>query len=284
MTKIYIDSLFILNYIISHLLIALTAHFGAKTTRQRRIVLSALVGAIFSFYIFAPINSSFLHIVVKFVSAMVMVLVAFGFGSMKRFARLTGLFLGFTLLFGGLFLLLAEMMPKNIQHFSNGVVYIDFSPIIFLLSAAVCYFIINIYKRISFRKAQDGCGTVTIKIADRQQTSTVLLDNGHSLRDLFSDLPVLVLSANQPIPLLSESERIAVITKDYPKLLKAGYKLIPCKTVAATGVLPVRKADYASICLSNGKKITFKTCVGFTENKLSDDFSGIVSPCIFNEV
>ena len=284
MTKIYIDSLFILNYIISHLLIALTAHFGAKTTRQRRIVFSALVGAVFSFYIFAPINSTFLHILVKFVSAMVMVLVAFGFGSIKRFTRLVGLFLGFTLLFGGLFLLLAELMPKNIRHFSNGVVYIDFSPIIFLLSAGACFLVIETYKRISFRKAQDGCCTVNLKIADRQQSCTVLLDNGHSLRDLFSDLPVLVLSANQPLSLLSESERTAVINKDYPTLLKAGYRLIPCKTVAATGVLPVRKADYASITLSNGEKITFKTCVGFTENKLSDDFSGIVSPCIFDEV
>ena len=284
MTKIYIDSLFILNYIISHLLIALTARFGAKTTRQRRIVLSALVGAVFSFYIFAPINSSFFHILVKLVSAVVMVLIAFGFGGIKRFTRLTGLFLGFTLLFGGLFLLLAELMPENIRDFSNGVIYIDFSPIIFLISAGVCYLAIEVYKRVAFRKAQDGCGTVNLKIADRQQSCTVLLDNGHSLRDLFSDLPVLVLSANQPMALLSESEREAVINKDYPTLLKAGYRLIPCKTVAATGVLPVRKADYASISLPNGKKITFKTCVGFTENKLSDDFSGIVSPCIFNEV
>lgn len=284
MTKIYIDSLFILNYIISHLLITLTAHFGANTTRQRRIAISALIGAVFSFYIFAPINSAILHIVVKFVSAIVMVLIAFGFGSIKRFARLTGLFLGFTLLFGGLFLLLAELMPKNTQYLNNGVVYVDFSPIVFLLSAGVCYFIIEIYKRITFHKAQEGCGTVNLKIDGKQQTCTVLLDNGHSLRDLFSDLPVLVLSANQPISLLSESERTAVLNKDYPTLLKAGYRLIPCKTVAATGVLPVRKADYASITLSNGEEMSFKTCVGFTENKLSDDFSGIVSPCIFNEV
>lgn len=284
MTTIYIDSLFLLNFVMSWFLISLTAYFGAKTTKTARIVLAALLGAVFAFYIFLPVDALWLHIAVKLLSVLVMVLAAFGFGGLKRFVRLCGLFIGFTFLFGGLFLALANLLPQGMQQVHNGVVYIDFSPLVFLLCAGACYLLIKLFQRLFGHKAPSACAKVTLQIGDRVQSCTVLLDNGHSLRDVFTDLPVLVLSVQRPTALLCENDRRAVIDRDYTALAQAGFRLIPCKTVAANGLLPVCRADKAVLALPGEKPVAFAACIGFTGQKLSDDFSGIVSPRILDEV
>lgn len=284
MAKIYVDSLFLLNFVMSYFLVSLTAHFGAKTAKTRRIILAGLVGAVFSFYIFAPIHALWLHAAVKLLSAVIIVLAAFGFGGIKRFIRLFGLFIGFTFLFGGFFLALANVLPQGARHVHNGVIYMDFSPLIFLLGAGLCYLIIKLFKIISGRKEPSGCATARLQMNNRLQNCTVLLDNGHSLRDLFTDLPVLVLSVYKSSALLSAREHKAIIERDYTYLAQAGYRLIPCKTVAANGLLPVRKADSVILTLPGQKSCICKACIGFTDQKLSDDFTGIVSPRILEEV
>lgn len=284
MTTIYVDSLFLLNFVMSWLLVNLTARFGAKTAKTRRIVLAALLGAVFAFYIFLPVEAVWLHVAVKLLSAALMVLMAFGFGGIKRFIRLFGLFIGFTFLFGGFFLALANLLPQGMQQMHNGVIYIDFSPLVFLLCAGVCYLLIQLFKRLSGRREPSGCAEATLQIGSRVQKCTVLLDNGHSLRDIFTDLPVLVLSVQRPTVLLTEAERTAVLARDYTALTQAGFRLVPCKTAAADGLLPVRKADQATLCLPGRPPVVFAACIGFTGQKLSDDFSGIVDPRILDEV
>ncbi len=281
--KIYIDSLILLNFIMNYFLVSLSAYFGAKTTRQKRIVFSSLLGAAFSFYIFAPIEALWLHIGIKLLSSVAMVLTAFGFGGIRRFIRLLGIFIGLTFLFGGFFLALAQLLPQQIQQIHNGVVYINFSPLVFLVSAGICYLVIYIFKAFFSRKLNEHCVMVELQIGNRSQRCPILLDTGHSLRDLFTDLPVLILSVSAPTPLLSETERKAIIEQDHETLLQAGYRLIPYKTVAASKLLPIRRADNATLYYE-GKKLKFKSCIGFTGENLSDDFKGIISPNILNEV
>ncbi|MBQ7288463.1 MAG: sigma-E processing peptidase SpoIIGA [Clostridia bacterium] len=282
--KIYLDSLFLLNFVMSYFLIGLTAHFGAKNTKTKRLVLSGLVGAACAFYIFLPVDVIWLHIAVKLLSAVFILLTAFGFGSMKRFLRLSGFFVGFTFLFGGFFLAMANLLPQDMRQIQNGIIYIDFSPLVFLISAAVCYLLIYLFKNLFGRKEASGCATAYIQIGHRKHRCTVLLDNGHTLRDVFTDLPVLVVSVNHPTPLLDEAERRSVMEHDYISLTQAGFRLIPCKTVANNGLLAVRRADKTVLELPKGKRIAFAAIIGFTGQKLSDDFSGVVSPCILNEV
>lgn len=284
METIYVDSLFILNFVLNYFLVSVTAFFGAKKTRSGRMVIAGLFGAVCSLYIFIPFSFPEIDVVYRMTVSFLMVLIAFKFGNLRRFLRIYGIFIAATLVFGGLFLALVNALPDGISVRNNGIFYIDFSPLVFLLVATIFYCIIRLYKRFVYRRESRGFCKVTVFTDTSRQMFNVLFDNGHTLRDIFTDLPVLVLSVDECDTLINEFERSLIRERDFGRLLKFGYRVIPCKTVSDNGLIPVTTPQKVMISEPDGTETEIKVSVGFTYQHLSDNFSGVINAGVLDEV
>ena len=80
---------------------------------------------------------------------------------------------------------------------------------------------------------------VFFRLGSRQLVLDGLADTGNNLTDTFSGTPVIVCSAAALAPLLDGTP---------PEQLK-GYRLIPCATITAQGLLPLFRPD--EVCIRN---------------------------------
>ena len=89
------------------------------------------------------------------------------------------------------------------------------------------------------RQGPDDRFQVFFRLGSRQLVLDGLADTGNNLTDTFSGTPVIVCSAAALAPLLDGTP---------PEQLK-GYRLIPCATITAQGLLPLFRPD--EVCIRN---------------------------------
>ncbi|MBR4626277.1 MAG: sigma-E processing peptidase SpoIIGA [Ruminococcus sp.] len=234
METIYLDVLIILNIYMNFFLLRITACITHSPLKNARCAAASLYGSLFSLLILVPELNGLLSALIRAFAAFTISAAAFGFHGRKRLVTVTGAFLGANFILAGCIYAVYSWLTPDFMHFNNSYFYIDFSLLVLVITTSALY-AAAYAARILLDKAPPGHGCYRITVKYRGKTASLegLADTGNSLVDMFSGSPVIVCGADDLAGILPEGGSTPA----------RGFRLIPCRTVTASGVMPVFRPD-----------------------------------------
>lgn len=197
---IYADILFMLNAVIDYLLLLLSARAAGEPLRRGRFALGAALGGVYAVAIFLP-GFSFLKCgMYKLLSAVLMLLLAYG--ATRALMKQALVFLALTCALGGGVMAIG-MMDGRGMSLGTGVVYTIPDVKIILLAAALCYAGLTLILPKLFRHttAEGELRQITFELQGRSVQLTGLHDTGNTLTDHLTGrvVPVAEGAALRPL-------------------------------------------------------------------------------------
>ena len=194
---VYIDILFLTNFLINILLLYLSGKLTALKMNVGRIFLASAFGALYSSLMFFPNLSICYSGLGKFLSSLAIVSIAYNIKGIKLYIKALGVFYVITLCFGGgVFALfyLSGVGARLGGTVRNGVIYFNLPWQFLFASIALSYIIISgVWQTLFFKGVKsDNCIDLIISHQNRQVKVRALLDTGNSLCDPISNSPVIV--------------------------------------------------------------------------------------------
>lgn len=205
---VYIDMLFLLNFLMDSVTLYATALFLRKNLTVLRMLLSATVAALYSTVMFFP-QLSFMHsILTKTIFLFIISYLAFPSKTPSVLLKTGIVFFGVNTVFGGIMLVLifatdfGSMLGAAV---SNGEIYLSISFELLLISTLLAYTVIYTIAYIKKQNIQNEQITtlLTIHFADKHITTSALCDTGCSLCDPISGAPAVIISPQIAKKLLS---------------------------------------------------------------------------------
>ena len=233
---IYVDVLVIVNFIVNYfLLITLSVLCSLKKDR-RKIIVGALVGALFSLSLVFDIKNHIFSFLLRIFLPFAMTFLSFPTRSIKNYLINTFFMFLISFAFGGImFFLITCFSPKGMSCF-NGFFYFDIDPFTLFTLTVICYFSLSICKRIfADKKPSEEIYRVLIERKGKFVSLDGLWDSGNKLTEPFSGIPAAVCNIESIKSLFNKEE--------YENLLKdsffcpEGFKIIPYKSIGKTGIL-----------------------------------------------
>jgi len=284
---VYVDVLFFVNLIVNYFILLGTRRAVGADGSRWRMVGGAALGALYSMIIFFPNLPWFLTLLTKLIFAASIVTAAFGFVERKRFLRLLAWFFTLSFAFAGIMIALWYVASPPGMAVHNGVVYVNLPPLALILSSAAAYVIFGFIQRFFGTRRKNTMCKVTISVGEKSVTVDALIDTGHALKETFSGSPVIICeySAVQPLippplhrlfseqPGEGETDRL----KENPDWARR-YRMIPCTTIAGTGILPAFKADATEVSVE-GKREKIGAYIAVSKTSLSGgEYHALLSP------
>lgn len=247
MTVIYIDVLFLLNFVVDYILLLATARITGEVFSRVRLAAGGAVGAAYAAMLFLPGFSWGTSILCKIAVSVFMVLTAFG--ARRRLLRVLLVFYGASAAFGGLILALQFLEAGGIT-IERGVLYTGFDVRLLLVTAILCYVGLRLtFERVARHggKRGDLC-TAQIEFCKKNLNLTVLLDTGNTLTDPADNRPVMVAEGRVLAPLLPVQIDPADPVGSMERLISANersrFRLLPYRAVGVEyGMLLAVRTD-----------------------------------------
>lgn len=202
---VYIDLIFAANLVIDGILLWLTGWMVKLRISWWRLILSALVGALYVVMMFVPELSFMYTFLIKFGLSVVMLWIAFGFGSLQSYLRTMGAFyiINFAAAGGivGIHYLLqssSEIWNGIMFTASGGHAYglkIGFWFVIAVFPLVLICFKAVQSSRIRREQLETYIGEVVVEIDGVSVSCPGLLDTGNRLCDPLTRIPVMVMES-----------------------------------------------------------------------------------------
>ncbi len=199
MTVVYIDALFLLNWIVNYLLLLAAAKLAGEPLRRLRLAAGAALGGLYAAAVFFPGMGFLTHPLCKLGAAVLMLLT--GFGGSRRLLRVTLVFFGLACAFGGGIFAIGLLGGRGLT-LRNGVLYSGMDLRVLLLSAAVCYVALTMVFRRTARHGRREVLPAVLTLEGRRVAVNALVDTGNTLTDPVTGRPVMVAEGNRLSPLL----------------------------------------------------------------------------------
>lgn len=258
-TVVYADVLVVINIIVNYFLLRATAKLVSFDFKTRRFLAASVLGGAFSLIIFIENLSGALLAAIKLAFLLLMVFVAFGFVSIKRFFKCCAAFFAANFVFAGLMLAGCTFIFPNSVIYKNTVVYFDMDILTLTVASVICYGVLSVISRaIKSRNPPQSIFKIRIEKDGRSVEGKALFDTGNSLCDIFSGRPVVIAEKSFVEPLTSGNDPMAV----------KGSRLIPCTTVSGQSVLPAFPADSIEIYENGGVRRVESIYIAVTEKKI----------------
>lgn len=280
---IYLDVVLIENLLMNYIILFATGYLLKRKRNPIRLVLSALLGGIYSILAYIEILEIYSNFILKIILSIVMVYVAYHAKNIKQLLKELLFFYLISFVFGGCaFALLYFVKPQEILM-RNGV-YVGTYPLkIAILGGIVGFTTIAIafhFVKAKFTKKDMYCN-ITIYFGKKNISTIALLDTGNMLKDPITSMPVIVVEREilkdiLPDSILNnlnniiggdvpkevyEDENLAYITK---------FRVIPFSSIGKNnGMLLGFKANKVIVNQGEDTQTIEKVIVGIYENKLS---------------
>ena len=281
MTVVYIDSLFLLNFIVDYLLLLATAKLAGEAICRPRLALGAAVGALYASAVFFPGMGFLTHPLCKLSAAIVMLLA--GLGGSRRLLRVTLVFLGLSCAFGGGIFAIGLLGGRGLT-LRNGILYSAMDLKIILLSAAVCYVALTLVFSRTAKHSRRELIPAVLSLGEKRVALTALVDTGNTLADPVTGRPVMVAEGAKLGPLLPEEVgelalKDPVGTMERLSKSETGkrFRLLPYQAVGVEcGMLLALRLDRAQVGTVDYGGIL----VALSPNQLSDGggYSALIGP------
>lgn len=213
--KIFVDVLFIINFIIDYILLSVTSFFIKKRTKILNMVLSASVGGVFSSVIFFVPLGMFFSAVFTFLASVLMMLIAFGKNHFIKLLKDTSALYLITCVTGGLtYAFSGKTNFKGV--YSNNILYADINAysllFVFLMSVIIIHCATGYIKKQKIKSSY--IYEVTIEKNGKNITDFAFFDSGNFLTDPISQKSVIVAEWKSVSPLFDEPEITDAIVKN----------------------------------------------------------------------
>lgn len=266
MTVVYIDILFLLNWVANYLLLLAGGRMAGVVLRRGWLALAAAIGALYAAAVFLPGMDWLSAWPCKGAAGVLMTLVAYGAG--KHLLRASVMFFGASFVLGGL-VLAVELMGGGPLTVENGVFYSRFDLRLLLVLFVLCYFVLSLFFRRVGRHGARETAKLDIQLLGNGICLTVLIDTGNTLTDPATNRPVVVVDYRAVRHLLPPEIDPRQPVESAEVLHSAGIKsrLIPFWAVGTEyGMLLAVRAD--EVCL-NGKSLG-ALLIGLSPDLVSD--------------
>ncbi len=275
MEIIYIDQLFLINFIIDYFTLLCAGKVASAVIRRIPIALAAALGGMYACVCVLPAWGFALHPVVKLAAGGLMCLIAFG--KERQLLRCSAVFFLVSAGFGGLVWAVSMFGGYDL---SGKTIYLPLNWKVLVLSFAAAYVLISVLFRRFDSVARQEISTAKVSLGGKTAEFSVLRDTGNSLFDPISNESVMVCQQEVLAPLFSDTQKglsgdaaeVIELLSHVPEL--AGkLRLIPYSSVGGTGMLPAFRPDSLSI----GGKAVSGTVVAMADAAFSTygEYQGI---------
>ena len=190
MMVVYLDELFLLNFVVDYLLLLAAGRLSGEVLRRGRLALGAALGAAYAGAVFLPGLGFLVHPLCKVGASILAVLL--GYGGSPRLLRVSLVFFAVSAAFGGGIFAL-QLLGSRSLVLSNGVISSPLDLKLVLLSAAGCYVLITLlFQRAARHSPRRELAPAVVELGVRRVALTALVDTGNTLTDPVSGRPVLV--------------------------------------------------------------------------------------------
>lgn len=182
--EIYIDSLFLVNFVMNLYLLMLVNAGAYRSATRLRLILGAAIGAVIYLVPFFLGGYVWLKILIGMIAGTcLMIFAAFPINSLRAFWKITERLLCMSFLMGGGVLFLMQRVPFIRRHMQGIFGVMGAGAVIFLLVACI---------QEQKRKKNYTC-RVTLSGRDGKMKIAALVDSGNSLVEPISGKPVSVI-------------------------------------------------------------------------------------------
>ncbi len=280
---IYLDILFLLNMLVTFLLLCAAEKMAAIKTKRWRLLLAVLLGGIFSLFIFIKMNP-FETFFVKVSTGFLLCAVAFLQKKTGRlFLKCAACFFFASFLFAGFMTAVWLFFPAQGMIYRNGVLYFNISALTLAITSTIAYLLIKLVCRFLNRyRGERLTRQIEIFLKQKKVRLTALIDTGNRLCDLFSGLPVIVVSFESVRSLIPTSLQNYFSTGVPPDINQMQteeirmIRMIPVKTIAGEQLLPSFLPDKVVI---NGEEK--RAVLAVSQHMLSEgSYEAILNPLL----
>ena len=275
MTVVYIDALFLLNFVVDYLLLLCAGRLAGEVLHRGRLALGAALAGAYAAAVFLPGMGFLLHPLCKLAAAVLALLI--GYGGSRRLLRVTLVFFAVSAAFAGGILAL-ELLGGRGLTLENGVFSSAMDLRLILLSAAGCYVVITLLFQRSARHtaARQEVVPAVVTLDGRRVALTALVDTGNTLTDPATGRPVMVAEGEKVAGLFPSGQAPDEADLRDPvaaleRLSQAGFlgrcRLLPYQAVGVEcGMLLSLRLDGARV----GREDYGTLLVALSPNRLSD--------------
>lgn len=280
---VYADVLIFLNLFVNFFILQVTAKICRDGYRLIRMITASLVGALFSLYIFLPQSVWMIEALFRVTVSAVIVLICFGFDSIKCLFRRIGVFFAVSFLYGGLMMAIWAIFKPSNMAINNSIVYIDISPAVLITATLASYFIISLIRLISARQADLGKRyEVEILLEGKSTKITALADTGNSLSDSVTGAPVIIIEQSAAKKLMEVVPSVEAVAAGGFSANK-GFRMIPYSYVGGHGLLPAFKPDKVLVQVNNQRINIENALIAVSSEALGEDYKALINPEILNK-
>ena len=288
---VYIDVLFLINFLINLLLLYSTAKLVSVKITILRGLTSSMLGALYSVLIFLPSLNLIYSGVAKFLFSLAIVALAFNIKGIKLYFKTLGVFYIVTLCFGGsIFALfyLTGIGSKVGAVIRNGVLYFDLPWQFLIVSVLISYTVISgVWRFVFSRSVKSTYINICISYLGKTATLKALVDTGNSLHDPLSNSPVIIAEYFEICNILPDDfneyfEKGCDIERITPGILTR-LRIIPyCSLGNENGLLIGFKPDVVTANINENITEIHDVIIGISGNRLSKDknFQSLLPPGI----
>lgn len=277
--KVYVDVLFIINFIADYILLSVTAFFIKRKVSYSRLVLSSSFGALYSVISFFMNIEPICLFLFSLTVAFIMIFLCFGIKSCVLLLKTISVFYIVSLCTAGLgFSLLLMQKNKNFL-IGSGFFYADINAytllFVFIVSVMVIHISCGFIKKQRIKSSY--LYTVAIEKNGKSVTATALFDTGNFLKEPFSQKSVIVAEWKTVSSLFKNSTLSECIANNPHDFL-----YIPCKVLGGKSGLFAFIPDKIK---SEGVLLQKEVLVAVTETHLdTDETYSIILPNDFNSL
>ncbi len=284
---IYADQMFVENFIMNYIILYMTAKFCGIDFRWYKLSIGSSIGALYVIfsYVFLFYNEPF--IVVKILLSIAIVYFSFFPKRLKTFIRILLYFYSITFFIGGVSFGLAYFF-NVVTVREGGILYVEEFPVILVAIGSCFTYILGKYI-VAFikcrKKSDEFIYKLELEICEKQIEFDVLYDSGHSVKEPFTNYPVIIVEKDAIKEIVSKEtyEKIKKGNEGINENIKNRVRIIPISTVSSDReVLIGLKTDKCYIYFENKKMAVENAIIAICDKKLSKDgkFVGLIGDCI----
>lgn len=296
---VYIDIVFLVNFLMDYLLLWATARFTGFTSSLSKLIIGALIGTLYSLVVFYPALHHALALIYKIFFSAVMVFTAFYPLNVRNYLKALTYFYFLAFAAGGAMLGAIHLIDHE-AHASvvvGGVIVGQSVQYTFLVAAAGTLVLIALYgASILHRSILDSIlyVPIVIRIGAKKIPLKALVDTGNNLKDPISGMPVIIAEFSAIADLLpqtvenilknSEEPDINLLTEKLAESnLAKRIRVIPFTSIGRKkGMLVGIRPDEIFVIYRNNHIRISKAVIGIYHKRLSSrgDYRALLHPDI----
>ncbi|HET7628781.1 MAG TPA: sigma-E processing peptidase SpoIIGA [Bacillales bacterium] len=293
---VYLDVVWLLNFLIDLLLLILTAHVLRRDVGKLRMLAGAFIASVFIFFLFSPYTAFLYAPVPKFFYSVFIVWTVFGYQRFYAFVQVVFMFYFITFVIGGGMFAFHYFMQGSSTILntvlSHATPFGDVFSWAFVLIGFPCFWWFS-KKRVDAIRVKkihyDQMVSVEICVGDARIEAKGLIDSGNRLHDPLTQTPVMILQLDSfenefPDALIRRARNPEAMFDDsetLPEQWQSRIRLIPYRGIGKNrDFLLAFKPDHVKLKQQNEEIVCKKVFVGLNEGTLSSEggFNAIVHP------